>query len=803
MHLMDFQLEIGEKLGLDHIAEDSGLAIAVVDASSLEIAVSNNNSICRNLNPDGKFNGQCSAFCGTAFEEASEVGSTVSFTCHAGLACRVVPVSYRHNPLVVIVGRTFVKAENYRDATNRAISGDWSQYSPSEFFENILLTGSEAVLTKTAQKVAEVMAEAEVALPARPEPEAPIQKEADTIPVATARPETEGLPHDEPIAAPIETTDKIGGPEPLPVVKPEPPRTEPPAKKKPEQMSALVERFNREIRLNPQVERPEPVHDAKAKTEPVPEPIREAAIEIEVEQKAEAVEQPETTPEPLTEPAPTPKPAERRTAEASAWRSFFGSILQTDYPKAVDSILEFIALHYGFKALLWLEKNGNRLENSAAYGEMKTRKVRLGIASDDARLIEALQNERPLELGERSKDDETAGSRTMNLFPIGVGGGISAAIAILDPLDDDKTKLQIARICHSLAPQLEILRLRSEVALGETLSTSVRRFGESLKRIDADDLWVNLTQTAAEMLRAERASLLVFDPKSGTLELKAMIGAKTVNIEGEEIGGRVAKAVFTRNEPVAVYDVAKTGLSPAPAGRHYKTSSFLSCPIAIGGRTIGVMNFADRVSGQPFDRSSLELFQSIAPQLAVAIDRASLKEKAGEFEQLSVTDALTGLLNRRYIEERLMEEVKRSNRHGFPMSFMMLDVDNFKSYNDQFGHPAGDVALKLVAHVIRETLRGADVAARYGGEEFSILLPQTTSDEAETIAERIRANVETADFPCRRVTISIGVASYSAELCSSLGLVSAADKALYEAKGKGRNRVSAFEEMNPEIGEQE
>ena len=173
-----------------------------------------------------------------------------------------------------------------------------------------------------------------------------------------------------------------------------------------------------------------------------------------------------------------------------------------------------------------------------------------------------------------------------------------------------------------------------------------------------------------------------------------------------------------------------------------------------------------------------------------------MKEKAGEFEQLSVTDALTGLLNRRYIEERLMEEIKRSNRHGFPMSFMMLDVDNFKSYNDAHGHPAGDAALKLVANVIRETLRGADVAARFGGEEFSILLPQTTGEEAVAIAERIRSNIEHADFPHRRVTTSIGVASCSAELCVSADLVSAADKALYEAKRRGRNRVVTFDKIN-------
>jgi len=127
---------------------------------------------------------------------------------------------------------------------------------------------------------------------------------------------------------------------------------------------------------------------------------------------------------------------------------------------------------------------------------------------------------------------------------------------------------------------------------------------------------------------------------------------------------------------------------------------------------------------------------------------------------------------------------------------MMLDVDHFKTYNDEFGHPAGDEALKLVGHVIRETLRGADVAARFGGEEFAILLPQTVDEEAFAIAERIRANIEEAAFEHRKVTLSIGVASCSADLCSSEHIVSAADKALYEAKRQGRNRVRAFQDMD-------
>jgi diguanylate cyclase (GGDEF)-like protein len=497
--------------------------------------------------------------------------------------------------------------------------------------------------------------------------------------------------------------------------------------------------------------------------------------------------------------APSPdleqkRPDSGRAAEARAWRSFFGSLLKTDYPKAADAILEFVAQHYNLNALVWLERRGGSFETTAGHGDLKGRKVRIEISPDDHRLLDALQNDVPLELGKRSRKDGPS-RRSLSLFPVAVGTDVTAAIAVLGDIDPPEAKHSIVRLSNSLAPQLEILRLRTEVDRRERLAVAVRSFSRSMRRIDREDLWLSLTQSSAQMLGAERASLLVHDSREDRLDIKAILGSRELPAENEEVGQRVSQIVFYKGEPAVIADVTKTGLPPVIEDRGYKTPSFLSCPITLVGRTVGVMNFTDRVDGAAFDQDSLDLFLAVAPQLALAIDRALLKDKAGEFEQLSVTDALTGLLNRRYIEARLVEEIKRSNRHGFPMSFMMLDVDHFKSYNDNFGHPAGDEALKLVGKVIRDTLRGADVAARFGGEEFSILLPQTTGEEAIAIAERIRHNIENTDFPHRQVTASIGVASCSAELCISADLVDAADRALYEAKRRGRNRIQEFEEI--------
>jgi diguanylate cyclase (GGDEF)-like protein len=296
-------------------------------------------------------------------------------------------------------------------------------------------------------------------------------------------------------------------------------------------------------------------------------------------------------------------------------------------------------------------------------------------------------------------------------------------------------------------------------------------------------------------MQAERGSLLMFDEASNEFIVKAAVGnnADIIKQAKEHLGERVAQQVFRQGTPLVVKDVRATDIPPAPAEWKYKTDSFISYPIIINNQKIGVLNVTDKIDGSVYGEFDLKLINTFAPQLAVAIDRTTLKRKADEFEQLSMTDSLTGLPNRRYLEERLAEEIKRSQRHGFPMSLLVVDVDEFKSYNDTFTHPEGDKALRLVGQALKATLRGADVAARQGGEEFSILLPQTTLGEAHTIAERIRERVESTQFPNRQVTVSIGIATCTPAISTWESLVKAADEAMYEAKRSGRNNVKIFE----------
>jgi diguanylate cyclase (GGDEF)-like protein len=166
-----------------------------------------------------------------------------------------------------------------------------------------------------------------------------------------------------------------------------------------------------------------------------------------------------------------------------------------------------------------------------------------------------------------------------------------------------------------------------------------------------------------------------------------------------------------------------------------------------------------------------------------------LRNQNEELERLSTSDALTGLYNRRYLTQRLSEELVRSYRHKGSFSVLMADVDEFKKYNDAFGHPAGDEVLKKVANILLGSTRSVDCTARYGGEEFAVLLTGTSGDVASEVAERIRARVEQQEFAGRKITLSIGIAEFPENGQTADEVISSADEALYDAKRSGRNRV--------------
>jgi len=207
------------------------------------------------------------------------------------------------------------------------------------------------------------------------------------------------------------------------------------------------------------------------------------------------------------------------------------------------------------------------------------------------------------------------------------------------------------------------------------------------------------------------------------------------------------------------------------------------------------MGAADYVT-KPFDEG--ELVARVNTHLKIRELHETLREKNRQLQEMANRDGLTGLYNHRFFQEMVVKDFQRAYRYHEPLSCLLFDIDHFKKFNDTYGHQTGDMVLATLGDLIRsQYVRGSDLAARYGGEEFAVLLYHTVGGEAFRAAERLRRTVEQHPFQHKdlvlQVTISIGVASFPhSDISDARTLIECADKALYRAKGEGRNRVILF-----------
>lgn len=318
--------------------------------------------------------------------------------------------------------------------------------------------------------------------------------------------------------------------------------------------------------------------------------------------------------------------------------------------------------------------------------------------------------------------------------------------------------------------------------------------------LELNDILTTIMKKAKKLIKAESWSVLLLDEESGELFFEKITGKKRDKKKiknfrlkmGEGIAGWVAQ----EGMPLVVPDVSVDNRFYPQVDREtaFKTKSLMCIPIKSKGSTLGVLEIVNKTTNEPFTKDDLALMMRMVDHAAIAIERASLYQKMAE---LSVTDDLTKLFNTRYLNRTLELEITRSTRHNSSLSLIFMDVDHFKTINDNYGHLVGSKLLVEMGQLLLKSLRTIDIVARYGGDEFVIVLPQTPPSSAIQIAERIRKSIEKNTFLKKdgyslNLTASFGVAAYPDSAKSKEELLRLADEAMYRVKDQTRNGVYAI-----------
>lgn len=317
--------------------------------------------------------------------------------------------------------------------------------------------------------------------------------------------------------------------------------------------------------------------------------------------------------------------------------------------------------------------------------------------------------------------------------------------------------------------------------------------GSLICKLEFDDVLAILISNSKTLIKAELSAVALIDRASREI-------SHFLSSQPDKLGDIVflvrnlIKEVFDKGIPLRLSASIENKLVTNIAGS-LQVKNILAVPIMIEGEIRGALILCNKIDADEFTAEDEDTTLMFTFQAAMAIDRSLFH---GGIAHLARTDGLTGLNNHRTFHEMLDVEIKRARRYNRTLSLLLIDIDDFKKFNDAYGHQSGDTALKKLAEILTKNLRAMDSAARYGGEEFTVILPETFLDDAVIIAERIRD--ETGQQFCRFldkemcITISIGVSVFPDNSTDKDDLIKAADDALYMTKKMGKNRVITYQQ---------
>jgi diguanylate cyclase (GGDEF)-like protein len=423
----------------------------------------------------------------------------------------------------------------------------------------------------------------------------------------------------------------------------------------------------------------------------------------------------------------------------------------------------------------------------------------------------ALHERKPVRRVSRTGDieglsyyDGPSGVKSVAAVPL-LSEGVVVGVLIVDRRESEEFPDEEMETIQEVAGELVRLidtseALHAHFRLKEEL-TSLYAASRSLSLdLRMEDVMRTLLASARRIVPYDLGAVILHDADSGTNRVASVAGEEGEPWVGETFACAPDRGLISwviRNQMPLSYDdfQSRDGKSPLfhkrwPVVKRF--DSVLILPMQVQGEGVGAALFlTERNRG--FPRNERKILEVVTNQAAISIRNAAM---VARLEALATTDGLTGLTNHRTFQEALASELARSRRHPVSTSLLLVDIDHFKRFNDEYGHPIGDFVLRQVAAVVSGEIRKVDRAARYGGEEFAVILSGTASAGAARMAERIVAAVARSRFQKDRmdlrVTVSVGSATFPDDSTSREELIERADRALYAAKKGGRNRAVSY-----------
>ncbi len=464
-------------------------------------------------------------------------------------------------------------------------------------------------------------------------------------------------------------------------------------------------------------------------------------------------------------------------------------------------------LPYPHLAAFLIDEPSGRLVIRSGYGEGLDDAVHLNLHVGEGITGRVAQTGEPAMLQDVSSEKDHVpaipSTRSEVCVPMKIGdrviGGINVESPQADAFDEGDLSF-LTTIASQLAISLDNARLFDELRRTdadqrrrvEELTTLRQISNRLLSSLDLSTVLQGIAESALHLVKATDVHLYLYDEETQTFTSGTSLWTtgESQNLFVPRATGITMTAVRERR-PIVIQDATSHPLYTRDDAQGWNVKAIASFPLMNHDAVVGAFNVAF-VEPHTFTEDELRVLTMMADQAAIAVDNARLHQALAEQAK---RDSLTQVYNHRYLVQRLASAVQEAERSGQPLSFIMLDVDHFKEYNDRYGHVAGDEILTAIVQAISSNVKHTDTVARWGGEEFGVLLPDATAQQAQMIAERIRvtiASLRLVDGKGQTIsnpTVSQGIANLPEHARSAEELVDRADRALYRAKEHGRDQI--------------